>query len=143
MTRKSLNMFIDHALIPLFVLTVLGGVKLHIAGHQGIHEPWHIWAVVHVMTSICFIAAAIVHVRLHWAWYKALFHFRFQKKSVNTALLSLIMLLVSLTAIFLLFFEDGAGYGLGLWHYRLGLCCAFLGVIHVFRRLPILAKMKR
>ncbi|MBR5531624.1 MAG: hypothetical protein IKU63_09020 [Bacteroidaceae bacterium] len=143
MTRKSLNLFIDHALIPLFVLTVLGGVKLHVSGHRDVHEVWHAWAVFHVLSSVVFFSASVIHVRLHWAWYKALFHLRFQKKSINTVLLSLLMVLVSITAISLLFFVDGANTAMGLRHYRIGLMCALFGGIHLFRRLPILAKMRK
>lgn len=116
---------------------------MHVSGHRDVHDVWHGWAVFHVLSSVVFFAASVIHVRLHWAWYKALFQFRFRKKSVNTALLSVAMLLVSATAISLFFFVDGANSGIGLWHYRLGLICTFFGAIHLFRRVQVLAKMKR
>mgnify|MGYP000051987292 FL=1 len=77
---KRTVIFTDIALVPTFVLTFYSGIKLHVAGHGTSHEVWHNFALFHIITSLLFLAACIMHIRSHAAWYKGLFQKGLGKK---------------------------------------------------------------
>lgn len=72
MNRKRFIYFTDLILIPLFILSLYTGIKLHIAGHHANHEIWHNWTVFHTIASLLFTIFGIVHIKSHWGWYKGL-----------------------------------------------------------------------
>ena len=80
---KRTVIFTDIALVPTFVLTFYSGIKLHVAGHGTSHEVWHNFALFHIITSLLFLAACIMHIRSHAAWYKGLFQ-KDLEKHINT-----------------------------------------------------------
>lgn len=50
-------------LLPLLLLvTILTGIKLHVAGHRDGQEAQHSWLVAHVVLTIVFAASTIWHV---------------------------------------------------------------------------------
>ena len=57
-------------LVPLFILVLHTGIKLHIAGHGTDHDIWHYWAIFHIITSLLFTIFGVMHVKHHWGWYK-------------------------------------------------------------------------
>ena len=131
---------IDWVLIPAFLLSAATGIGLHIAGHGEVHQVWHNWAVAHIAASLAFLALGIEHVKLHWAWYKRLG--RINGKSKITLLLSVVFLFAILNGIALIGVE-GANSGIGLWHYKIGLALCACSLLHLCKRLPVLAKSIR
>ena len=131
---------IDWWITALFVLIAFSGFGMHISGTRCSHEIWHNWAVVHTLSSIIFLIAAILHIQSHWAWYKGWFKNGLGKKSRVTAFLSIILVLISITGITLLVTVDGENSGIGMWHYRIGIIMTIIGLTHFIKRLPILKK---
>ncbi len=131
---------VDWLLILFSILSAFSGFKLHIAGHGNMHEIWHNWAVVHVITSVLFLVSAIFHVIMHWGWYKGLIRNGIGRKSKMTMILSLIFMVVTVTGFILLFGVDGANSEIGLWHYEIGIVVSVISIIHIIKRLPILRK---
>lgn len=130
---------IDWWLLPAFALTVYSGFELHIAGHFSSHEVWHNWAVFHIITSLSFIIAGILHIKTHWGWYKSLISKGLGKKSPVTAWLSLIYTATVLTGIALLSIEGGNS-GIGLWHYRIGILLTTIAAVHIIKRMAVIRK---
>ena len=130
---------IDWTLIPVFVLSAFSGIQLHVAGHGASHEVWHNWAVFHIITSILFLIAVILHVQTHWGWYKSLVRGGLGKKSKAVLAVTLFFVVLAATGLVLLGVE-GANSGIGLWHYRIGLVASVLFLEHIIRRLPMLRK---
>lgn len=130
---------IDWVLIILFTLSTYSGFELHIAGHIGIHEIWHNWAVFHVVTSVLFFSAITCHISTHWNWYKTIARNGIGTKSKLTIILSTVFLFLAATG-FGLFAVKGANSPLGLWHYRIGIIMAIIAIAHTLKRLPALHK---
>lgn len=131
---------IDWWLVALFLITAISGFGMHISGYHCSHEVWHNWAVVHTLSSIAFLIAGIMHIQIHWGWYKGWFKNGLGNKSRVTVLLSIIYILISVTGIVLLVAVDGANSGMGLWHYRIGIIMIIVGLGHTIKRIPILKK---
>ena len=131
---------VDWLLIPASFSSALTGIKLHAAGHFDTHEIWHNWSVSHVLASLTFLIFGIIHVKMHWAWYKGWITKGLGKKSRVTALLSVIFFLVVLTSVLLLLLIDGANSPTGLWHYRIGLLLVVLSIGHIVKRWKVLGK---
>ena len=72
MDKKKIIFLTDMALIPVFALTAYTGIELHVAGHGTDHQVWHDMAVFHSIAGFSFLILAAIHVKYHWAWYKAL-----------------------------------------------------------------------
>lgn len=130
---------IDWILVPVFILSVYSGFGLHIAGHGDNHEVWHNWAVFHVLVSVLFLIAIILHVATHWGWYKWIIKNGIGRKNKATVVLSIMFLLVSATG-FLLLGVEGANSSLGLWHYKIGIVMTIMAIGHIIRRLSFFSK---
>ena len=130
---------IDWILIPVFVLSAFSGIQLHVAGHGTSHEVWHNWAVFHIIASILFLMAVILHVQTHWGWYKSLVKSGPGKKSKAAVVVTLFFVVLAVSGLILLG-VDGANSKIGLWHYRIGLVASVLFLEHIIRRLPMLRK---
>lgn len=130
---------IDWILILVFVLSAYIGIELHMAGHGNDHEIWHNWAVFHIVTSLLFLIAGIIHITMHWRWYKGIINNGIGRKSKITAGLSAAFILVVVTG-FMLLNVDGANSQIGLWHYRIGIVASILSVGHILQRSSILRK---
>lgn len=133
------NFIIDWCLIPLFLFTVFTGIKLHIAGHGNSHELWHTWALAHIIASVLFTTFVAFHVRTHWGWYKSLFRNGLGRKSHVTVAVSLVFTFLAFSG-YALSGVNGAGSGLGMWHYRIGLLALVLFSGHIIKRIPALRK---
>lgn len=130
---------IDWTLIPVFVLSAFSGIQLHVARHGASHEVWHHWAVFHIISSILFLIAVILHVQTHWGWYKSLIKSGLGKKSKAAVAVTLFFVVLATTGL-VLFGVEGANSKVGLWHYRIGLVASVLFLEHIIRRLPMLRK---
>lgn len=130
---------IDWILIVVFIVSAISGFGLHVAGHGSSHEIWHNWAVFHVLGSILFLIAAILHVATHLEWYKGIIKKGIGSKSKVTAILSVIFLLLSVTGLALLGI-NGANSLLGLWHYKIGVITIVIALGHVIKRLSVFRK---
>ena len=130
---------IDWILIVVFIVSAISVFGLHVAGHGSSHEIWHNWAVFHVLGSILFLIAAILHVATHLEWYKGIIKKGIGRKSKVTAILSVIFLLLSVTGLALLGI-NGANSLLGLWHYKIGVITIVVALGHVIKRLPVFRK---
>ena len=125
---------IDWTLLPVFVLCAFSGIQLHVAGHGASHEVWF-----HIIASILFFIAVILHVQTYWGWYKSLVKSGLGKKSKAAVAVTLFFVVLVATGL-VLFVVEGANSGIGLWHYRIGLVASVLFLEHIIRRLPMLRK---
>lgn len=130
---------IDWTLIPLLLLTAFTGIGLHIAGHGNNHELMHSWALAHIITSLLFTVFVIIHVKMHWGWYKGLSRNGLGQKNHVTAIVSVLFVIVALTGYALLGVND-ASSGFGQWHYHAGLLALVLFSGHIIKRLSVLQK---
>ncbi len=130
---------IDWILIVVFIVSAISGFGLHVAGHGSSHEIWHNWAVFHVLGSILFLIAAILHVATHLEWYKGIIKKGIGRKSKVTAVLSIVFLLLSVTGL-ALWGINGANSPLGLWHYKIGVITTVITFGHVIKRLSVFRK---
>ncbi len=140
MDKKKIIFLTDMALIPVFALTAYTGIELHVAGHGTDHQVWHDMAVFHSIAGFSFLILAAIHVKYHWAWYKALKSKGLKNKSKIVAALSALFIIVAASGILLAFFIDGANTHVGLWHYKAGLVTGVLASLHIFKRWALLHK---
>lgn len=141
MDKKKIIFLTDMALIPVFALTAYTGIELHVAGHGTDHQVWHDMAVFHSIAGFSFLILAAIHVKYHWAWYKALKSKGLKNKSKIVAALSALFIIVAASGILLAFFIDGANTHVGLWHYKAGLVVTgVLASLHIFKRWALLRK---
>ncbi|MFV0553364.1 MAG: DUF4405 domain-containing protein [Mangrovibacterium sp.] len=140
LTKGKSIFIIDLILIPVFILVIYSGLKLHIAGHADNHEVWAYWAHYHIIVSVLSLIFGWLHIKAHWGWYKSLVKKGIGKKSRVTPLLSLLFLIEIITGIILVFFIEGGNSAVGMWHYRLGLALILLVLIHLISRFSLMAK---
>lgn len=128
----------DWTLVPLFLLTLWSGIKLHVTDYSSAHEDWHTWAVVHSIAGVLMTVFIIMHIRQHWKWYKAIRTPLKLKKARNRrrAVLALTVLFATViaTGIGLLLFIDGADSHTGLLHFWIGLLASLFAIQHILKR---------
>lgn len=125
---------IDWVLVFAFILSAASGIGLHIAEHRCTHAVWHNWAVFHVVASLLFLIAVILHISTHWQWFKSIVKNGIGKKSRVTVVLSVVFLLVAVTGIILLG-VSGANSRIGLLHYKIGIVTIVLCTGHILKRI--------
>ena len=136
---KAKALFITDIVVLLtFLPASISGFILHAAGHNGIHETWHNWAVVHIFSTLVFSMTIGLHVYGHWNWYKTLFQKGLGNKSRVTVFLSFLMLATIITGNIVLFRHQGPNSHFGLWHYIIGILFTVIAIGHVLKRLKIL-----
>lgn len=124
-----------HRLLPLaFAASAVTGIGLHLAGHGSSYEAWHNWAAGHILTSLLWLIAVVRHLHRHRGWYKSLTAKGLGRKSRTTLALTAAFAAATATGIVLLAWVDGAGSGVGQWHYRLGLLLTALSLVHAAGR---------
>lgn len=134
MNKKQVIYLTDLLLIPLFILTAYTGLELHITGHGTNHEIWHSWAVFHTLISFMFSTFEVMHIATHWSWYKGLKRKGIQKKSKPVLILTSILILVTITGVWLLIGIEGSNTPMGVFHYTIGLIMSVQGILHVLKR---------
>lgn len=134
---------IDWSLIPTFLGLAITGIGLHISAERCTHEVWHNWSMAHVIFSLAFLICVICHIKMHWSWYRGWFKNGLGKKNRVTALLSVVFAFEVITGIVMLSVVDGAGSGIGKWHWGAGIALAVIGIGHLLKRLPTLKKGSR
>ena len=127
------RMATNWALLPSFILSAFSGIKLHTLGHGMGHGAGHLWHSFHLWTSIMLLVLMIIHIKIHWSWYKHWFRKGLGSKSRTTALLSITFLLLALTGIILLGGVCRRSI-IGIWHFYLGIAMIILAVMHIFKR---------
>ena len=138
---KGKGIFIvDLILIPVFILVIYTGLKLHVAGKIDNHDIWSFWAHLHIIVSIISLIFGWLHIKAHWGWYKSLIKKGIGKKSKVTLFLSVLFLLLVITGVILVLFINGGNSHIGLWHYRLGLIMIPLLIIHLVTRFQLIVK---
>ena len=130
---------IDWLLLLAGILCAVTGIGMHLSGHGNVHEIWHNWAVVHVLSSLFMLITGILHIQTHWNWYKGLFKGQTKNKSRVTMILSVVFTILVVTGLTLLFVE-GANSEIGIWHWALGLAVTTLSAGHIIRRFQFLKK---
>lgn len=136
---KAKTLFItDIAVLLTFLPASISGFLLHASGHNGVHEVWHNWAVIHIFSTLVFTIAIGVHIYGHWNWYKSLFQKRLGNKSRVTIFLSSLMLATIITGNIVLFRHQGPNSHFGLWHYIIGILFTVIAIGHFLKRFKIL-----
>lgn len=130
---------IDWWLLALFTVTLVSGIALHIAGHEGTTLVWHIWAALHSAVSLSFITAVALHLSTHNGWMRTVFDRRPDRRRTLVLLLGAFSAATMATGIALLFIY-GANTSVGLWHYRLGILTGIMALGHTAKRFPVLRK---
>ena len=127
------RMATNWALLLSFILSASSGIRLHFLGHGMGHGAGHLWHSFHLWTSIMLLVLMIIHIKIHWSWYKHWFRKGLGSKSRTTALLSITFLLLALTGIILLGGVCRRSI-IGIWHFYLGIAMIILAVMHIFKR---------
>lgn len=139
-TKVKPMFVVDLILIPVFVLLIYSGLKLHVVGKINNHDIWGYWAHYHIIISILSLIFGGLHIKVHWGWYKSLIKKGLGKKSRITVLLSLLFLIEIITGIILVLFIEGGNSSVGMWHYRFGLVMILLLLIHFISRFSLMMK---
>lgn len=130
---------VDWSLLLCFLLTVITGFGMHMAGHGTSHAWWEIWAWMHSLTGVSFVGFAVWHAKMHTGWYKALFKGKPSKKRHVTVALTVIAFMAAMTGV-VMFAIAGANSDIGMWHYRIGILLSVLAIGHILKRMSILRK---
>ncbi|MFO7446561.1 MAG: DUF4405 domain-containing protein [Ignavibacteriaceae bacterium] len=138
--RKKLLTF-DILLIPGFLTTAISGLNLHVA-NKGFNSiicgiSLHGWTIIHVSAALLFLAISGMHIYQHWGWFKQLF-ISAKNKSRITITTAIIFLLVVLTGLISMMFEDSH---IGLLHSKLGELLIIVGIMHLISRFKSLIKL--
>jgi hypothetical protein len=131
---------IDLTLIPIFILVIYSGLKLHWAGHLNNQNIWEYWAHYHIIVSILSLIFGGLHVKAHWGWYKSLAKNGVGNKSRPTIILSALFLIEIATGIILVLLIEGGNSTIGMWHYRFGITMILFLSGHTIRRFSIMIK---
>lgn len=129
----------DLALVPLFVLTLFSGLWLHIGGHAGSLGKWHVWIAMHIVAGLLFLLAVLFHVAGHWGWYKS-FRKGVGRKSRVTLWLTVAMVPVLLSGLWLVACAGSAGEHVVLLHSKLGGVAGFLAIWHLIVKVPAMLR---
>lgn len=140
MDKRTFNLWIDRALLPVFAGTFWSGLELHGAGRHGAaHDIWHAWAVFHVVVSLLFALLAALHVWGYLGWYKGLRRGVHMDRTRRMVLwLTIVGIAVAITGLLLLLVVRGEGTHLGMLHYVAGIVLGLLGVFHILKRWRLL-----
>lgn len=130
---------IDWAMVATFLLSASTGIALHVAAHGSSHEAWHNHSVAHVVASMAFLIAAVLHVATHYQWYKGIARRGMGRKSKVTMTLTLLFLLSAITGTALLF-VSGPSTAIGHLHLIIATIMTIIAVGHTIKRFPVLRK---
>lgn len=123
MDKRKRMFYTDAALVPLFLLTLVTGLALHGAGHAPGHADRQFWALFHLVSGAAFTLAGLLHVGMHWGWYRTL------AKGVGSK--SRLTLLLS---------RGGHHASMGLMHYKTGLVMGLVALLHLGKRFRTLLR---
>ena len=139
MDKRKRMFYTDAALVPLFLLTLVTGLTLHGAGHAPGHADRQFWALSHLVSGAAFPLAGLLHVGMHWGWYRTLAK-GVDSKSRLTLLLSLLFAVAVATGIGLLLSRGGHHASMGLMHYKTGLVMGLVALLHLGKRFRTLLR---
>lgn len=139
--QQNLTPITNLLLIPIFLLTLISGVKLHLFNnHLEVYSL--LWTTIHLSSSLMFIILIATHIKLHKFWYRNLFNDKVKsnvkRKYRITLILAFLLIGVLLTGVMIWF--NGNNSDSGLWHYKLGLIMSALALLHFIKRAQSLSK---
>ena len=137
---KTKIFIVDLLLLTLFILTAISGFGMHITGHSNNHFIWHHWAAVHCLSTLFFTITTIIHIYLHWNWYKSLFSKSLGKKSKVTVIVSLLFLVLTISGTLAFVIPHGPNSHIGIIHYIIGIVSTIFFAGHIIKRIKILFK---
>lgn len=133
----------DWILLVLFVLTAISGIKLHVATEDlGFDHETHIWSWIHSMIALLFIITAIIHVKHHFTWYKAL-KYRVNKREIRVRRIAVIStdalyILLLCSGIILIPLPLGTITTVGTFHFVIGIAAIIFSIGHIIKRAKLL-----
>lgn len=137
MDKRRFNLWIDRALVPVFVGMVWTGLELHAARHAVTPAIVAQHSARHIAAAALFLLLAGLHLLGHWGWYRALKTVGCKGRHRRMVLsLSVVFLLAAASGFLLLL--PGNGLHSGIFHYLLGWLLGILGLLHLLKRLRIL-----
>ena len=131
--------YIDAALVPLFLLTLVTGLALHGAGHAPGHADRQFWALFHLVSGAAFTLAGLLHVGMHRGWSGTLAP-GVGCTSRLTRLLSPLFAAALPTGTGLLLSRGGPPASMGLMHYKTGLVMGLVAFLHLGKRFRTLLR---
>ena len=131
---------VDLLLLLLFIATAISGFGMHITGHSDNHIIWHNWAVAHTLSTLLFVITTVIHIYLHWNWYKTLFSKPLGKKSKVTIIITILFVLLTISGILAFIIPIGPNSQIGITHYQIGVISTVLFIGHFIKRHKILFK---
>lgn len=139
MDKRRFNLWIDRALVPVFVGMVWTGLELHAARHAVTPSIVAQHSARHIAAAALFLLLAGLHLLGHWGWYRALKTGGCKGRHRRMVLLfSIVFLLVAVSGLILLLSGAGRALHFGIFHYLLGLIFVIMGLLHLLKRLRIL-----
>ncbi|WP_417015478.1 hypothetical protein [Alistipes sp.] len=138
MDKRRCNLWIDRALVPVFVGVIWTGFELHVAGHVGNPLLRDHWSVLHTVVSLSFLLLAGIHVHGHWNWYRVPRSVGCGGRRRRVMVLTEVAVLAVATGFLTLFRNAEAGSHLGVFHYLTGLMLTVSALLHILERLRIL-----
>lgn len=151
------NVIIDSLLIVIGILVIISGFQLVINYHAHRLAKYSLvwgfnyynWYDIHLISSIGFVTLVIIHVILHFSWYKSLFKGNLAKYR-PTLIITLLFLFTTLTS-FVPFLIKHLSKTRGdlpdfvflmiELHDKMGIIFTILIILHVIRRKDRLGKM--
>lgn len=121
-------LWVNISLVPLFIGTLITGLKLHEAAKSGFYDHW---VIPHIVTALLMLIMMIFHSYYHWGWYKSLFKTTKNKSKLSIAI-SILFFVVVLTGIVDMFLEPNSA--IGLLHNKIGLFMVVFSFFHLITR---------
>lgn len=124
----------DFAMVPIFIIVAVTGIKYHLSGHCGTEDAICFWRTIHTATSIIFATLVGTHIWQHRKWFNALVKSKIRSKYTNCAL-ALIASLETVTGLILILSGQTL---LGHAHWIGGLTLIGLTLLHIVPRIKVL-----
>lgn len=129
----------DLAMVPLFIIVAVSGIKYHLSGHYGTEDAICFWRIIHATASILFAMLMGTHIWQHRKWFKAIVKSKIRSKYTNCAL-ALIASFETVTGLILIISGQPL---LGHVHWIGGLMLIVLTLLHIVPRIKVLAATLR
>lgn len=131
MDRKTRNRRTDLTLVPLFLLTLLTGIGLHVADHGADAAARHLWNVWHALSGLLMLAVVALHLWNHRNWYRNVARMGNHRRRNMVLALTALFTCVAVTGLSLLF---GSAHHAGIFHYQTGILLGVLTLLHIWKR---------
>ena len=134
---------IDWILAVSFVLSAISGLCFHLlCGHGGGRGVCREYGYLHEVPALVFLCFSVLHIKMHWAWYKGVFRNRSVRGKYNNIPLTVTFLVLCVTGLMILF-GGCRQHGVKLWHSWSALLFTISAIIHLVGRYSLLVKSLR